>query len=200
MIAILLIYVFNMTIGDIFFCGFARPKLRRKVKQKSYLIKQRNRFAYQQYMECSGYSSAFLLRHFGMEAEGVTIYEQMPYKMKNGYVFPRSIPKVLHRYGIQAQYQIGNIATLKNEIAKGSPVITLIRYQVGKNWLHYLPIVGYDEEYIYAVDSLKDQVNCETSEYYNRRIPVKEFKKLWNTSMFIMPLYRNTYYAVRQTN
>ncbi|MCI5518851.1 MAG: hypothetical protein MR424_03285 [Treponema sp.] len=29
--------------------------------------------------------------------------------------------------------------------------------------------------------------------YYNRTIPLEEFKKLWNTSMLKMPLYKNIF-------
>lgn len=37
-------------------------------------------------------------------------------------------------------------------------------------------------------------VNCQ-KEYYNRRVEIKEFKRLWNTAMLKMPFYRNTFYS-----
>lgn len=33
--------------------------------------------------------------------------------------------------------------------------------------------------------------------YYNRKVPVKTFKLLWNTSMLKMPLYRNLFFVMK---
>ena len=71
----------------------------------------------------------------------------------------------------------------------------MIRVQKDKNWLNYVPVVGYDETYIYLAESLPELVNCE-SEYYNRRVEIKEFKKLWNTAMIRQPFYKNTYMRI----
>ncbi len=118
----------------------------------------------------------------------------MPNKMKNGYVYPKGIQKLLSQYGFQVKYCTGNINTLKNEIVKGNPVIVMIRTYTDKNWLHYVPVVGYDEQYIYIAESLEELVNCDEP-YYNRKVAIGEFEKLWNTSMAKMPFYRNTYIA-----
>ena len=92
----------------------------------------------------------------------------------------------------------GNFAALQNEIARGKPVIVVIRSFVGKSYLHFACITGYDEENIYFADSIKDWVNVEDNgNYYNRTVSVSEFKKLWNTSMLKMPLYRNMFYVMK---
>lgn len=83
-------------------------------------------------------------------------------------------------------------AVLKKEVSKGRPVIVLIRTWKNQNWLHFVPVVGYDEDYIFVAESLKELVDCN-ERYYNRKIAVNEFRKLWNTSMWKMPCYRNTY-------
>ncbi len=66
----------------------------------------------------------------------------------------------------------------KNEVSKGNPVIVMIRIQTDKSWLHYVPVVGYDEQYIFIAESLADFANSN-EQYYNRKISVKEFKELY---------------------
>lgn len=75
----------------------------------------------------------------------------------------------------------------------------MIRIQTDKNYLHFVPVVGYDEQYIFIAESLADFVNSN-EQYYNRKILVKEFKKLWNTSMLKMPFYRNTYITISKNS
>lgn len=139
-----------------------------------------------------------VLRHFGIEAKGEALYEQIPNKMRNGYVYPKGIPKLLERYGIKARYHKGNMNTLKQELIKGNPVIVLIRYQKDKNWLHYVPVVGFDEDAIYLADSLKELVNTPASSGYNRKVPTLEFEKLWQTSLWFMPFYSYTYFSIER--
>lgn len=133
-----------------------------------------------------------------MEEHGDALYEVIPNKMRDGRVHPKGILRLLTQYGFQVKYCAGNLAALKNEVSKGNPVIVMIRAQADKNWLHYVPVVGYDEQYIFIAESLEDFVNSD-EQYYNRKISVKEFKKLWNTSMPKMPFYRNTYMAISKT-
>lgn len=45
---------------------------------------------------------------------------------------------------------------------------------------------------IFIAESWKEFENCE-EKHYNRVLTNEEFKKLWNTGMWKMPLYRNTY-------
>lgn len=80
---------------------------------------------------------------------------------------------------------------------KGNPVIVMIRVQRDKNWLHYVPVVGFDERYIFIAESLEELVNYD-GKLYNRRIKKEDFRKLWDTSMLRQPLYRNTFYVVSQ--
>lgn len=37
--------------------------------------------------QCSAFASAYVLRHFGIDATGIKLYAKMPHKMKNGYVY-----------------------------------------------------------------------------------------------------------------
>lgn len=56
-----------ITIVDLCLIGFARPVIHRKVNQEHFLIQKKNRIDFQEHFECSGYSSAYVLRHFGIQ-------------------------------------------------------------------------------------------------------------------------------------
>ena len=89
----------------------------------------------------------------------------------------------------------GNITALKNEIAKGSPVIVMIRSRIGSSSLHFVCVTGYDEDNFFIAESV-DEFKNVSGKYYNRKISAEDFKKLWNTSMFKMPLYKNIFYEI----
>ena len=109
-----------------------------------------------------------------ISSNGADIYNQMPYKMKDGCVYPKGLPKVLQEYGLCAKYYSGNLKALQNEVCKGTPVIVMIRVRNDKNWLHYVPVVGFDDRYVFVAESLPELVNCNCK-YYNRRIEKKFF-------------------------
>ena len=71
----------------------------------------------------------------------------------------------------------------------------MIRIQKDKNYLHYVPAVGFDENNIFIAESLAELVN-DNNELYNRKIGNKDFLELWNTSMLRQPLYKNTYFVI----
>lgn len=121
----------------------------------------------------------------------------MPNKMRGGYIYPKGIFNFLSKNGFKVKYCRGNLNSLKNEVATGNPVIAMIKIRPDKNWLHYVPVVGYDGQNIFVAESLAELSNCNEP-HYNRRIPAKEFKKLWNTAMPKMPLYANTFFTVER--
>ena len=86
---------------------------------------------------------------------------------------------------------------LKYEIRNGNPVIVMILVQKDKDWLHYVPVVGFDEHYVYLAESLESLINC-IEKKYNRKVENVEFKKLWNTSMIRQTFYKNTYFRIRK--
>lgn len=185
-------WIIITTIIDGILMGRATPKIYSKNRIKCFFIHKDNRIDIQQNLECAAFSSGYILRHFDIAAKGEDLYQMIPNKMKNGYVYPKGIVKLLGQYNINSKYCIGTINSLKQEICKGTPVVVLIKYNQDKNWLHFVPVVGFDENKIYLAESLKEFINCE-NELYNREIEISEFKKLWNTRMLKMPLYANTY-------
>lgn len=176
------------------------PILRKRDYPANYLIPQNNRIDFQQNSECAAFSTAYLLRHFGIEAEGESLYKYFPSKTKAGNVYPKGIREVLRKKGFKTNYYKGNINTLKYEVSKGTPVIVFIKVQKDRNYLHFVPVVGYDQNYIYLAESLKHLVNCDDGlKSYNRKVPINEFKKLWNVKRIHMLPYSNTYITVEAT-
>lgn len=167
-----------IVIGNIVCMGFPFLKLQWKQKKKTFLIEKENYAEKQGKIECSGYSSAFVYRHLGKNVTGEQLYKEMPCKNSEG-AYVKGIVRLARRYGFHARLRTGNITALKNTIAKGIPVIVMVRTKLKASVFHYIPVVGYDEEYFYVMESIAGRRN-EDNLYYNRKIPVKEFRKLWN--------------------
>lgn len=146
-------------------------------------------------VECSGFSSAFVLRHHGMPARGYEVYESVPNKFGKGYVYPKGITGYFRKEGHNAVMRTGSLNSLKERIAAGEPTIVMIRSREGSSALHFVCVTGYDEEYIYLAETVGEFIN-DSGEYHTRRVPVAQFRRLWNTSMLKMPLYRNIFYEV----
>lgn len=174
------------------------PVFRKRKYPANYLIQQNNRIDFQENTECAAFSTAYLLRHFGMEDAGEALYTHFPNKTRAGNVYPKGIRTVLRKKGFKTNYYKGNINTLKYEVSKGTPVIVFIKVQKNRNYLHFVPVVGYDKEYIYLTESLRHLVNCE-DEHYNRKVLISEFKELWDVKRIYMLLYSNTYITVDAT-
>ena len=53
------------------------------------------------------------------------------------------------------------------------------------------------KEYIYTADSMKEHVNSE-NKLFNRRIPISDFKKIWQTSKVYQPLMFNLFFEMKR--
>jgi hypothetical protein len=148
-------------------------------------------------VECAGFSSAFLLRHYGCSARGMEVYKSIPCKFGRGFVYPKGITHYFRSAGHKAVMRTGTLNALKCRISAGEPTIVMIRSREGESALHFVCVTGYDEENIYLAETVGEFIN-ENGEYYNRSIPTVQFKKLWNTSMPKMPLYMNVFYPQLQ--
>ncbi|AWE07639.1 peptidase [Lysinibacillus sp. 2017] len=192
-----ILWIIISTIINAYLMSLPIPVLRKRNYPANYLIQHNNRIDFQNNTECAAFSTAYLLRHFGLEAEGDALYTHFPSKTRAGNVYPKGIRTELRKNGFKTNYYKGNINTLKYEVSKGTPVIVFIKVHKDRNNLHFVPVVGYDEEYIYLSESLGHLVNCDDDhESYNRKVPINEFKKLWNVKRIHMLLYSNTYIAV----
>lgn len=179
--------------------GFREPynKEQDRLYDKEYLITAPNRMDKQKSTECSGFATAYVFRSFGMEAEGNELYGKMPGKLKNGAVLPKNVRKLVQGYGFPVRYVKGSLETLKADLCEGNRVIVLIKTRPDKRWLHYVPIVGYDEEHIFIAESMKTLTNCKEY-HYNRALANRDFLQLWDTRMCYMPFYKNTYLVIGQ--
>ncbi|PYF06240.1 C39 family peptidase [Ureibacillus chungkukjangi] len=176
---------------------FPLPVLRKRDYPANYVIQRSNRIDKQTKRECAAFSTAYVLRHFGLEADGEELYTNFPSKLRSGNVYPKAIRTVLRKNGFKTNYYKGNINTLKYEVSKGNPVIVFIKVHKESKDLHFVPVIGYDKEYIYLSESLSQLVNCNDENIgYNRKVPINEFRKLWNVKNINMPLYSNTYITV----
>jgi len=166
---------------------------------KDFLIKKDNPIGMQTGPECSGFSAAFVLRHFGIDADGFKVYDAMPKAMKDGAVVPKGIIQFFTKEGFHISYYKGNLKNLEEAVSRGTPVIILIRTDLKNNWLHYVPVVGYDQENFYIADSFKDTVNAN-ARYYNRVVSKDLLKKLWKTNRFYMPFFTNIFMIVEKNS
>ena len=130
--------------------------------------------------ECAACSSAYLLRFYGEDVDGVSLYHQptFPCKYEEG-AFPKCF-KVLFEeqyHTFTTEYFTGTTDDLKNAVSKGIPVITLV--YTGKS-LHYVPVVGYDESHFFIQDSVEKYRNAADSNAYNESIDIDTFDKMWD--------------------
>lgn len=160
---------------------------------KQYMVTADNYFDYQSRYECSGYSVAYVLRSMGKEADGLTIYQNNPYKSKDGTVSPDKLLKFLEESGYKVKLCSGTIMQMKHEVSKGLPIIAFVKTSPQEKYYHYLPIVGYDEENIYAADSLRAYVNAD-EQHYNRILTESDFEAMLETGIF----KKNTYIVLEE--
>lgn len=184
---------------SMFFLAGCKEKEEPKEIPASFMIDAPNRFDYQPGYECSAFASAYVLRHYGEEADGLTLFKDFPGKIASGGVAPDGIVTFFESQGYEAEYICnGTVEELKAELAKGAPVIVFIHVSEpysNPHYTHYVPIVGYDEEYFYFAESLDYKANCkeESDISYNRRTEITKFEKLWNN---IDGFWDNPYFRI----
>jgi hypothetical protein len=161
---------------------------------KTYFIESENTIDIQKNFECAAFSSAYLLRHFNIEADGNELYRKFPRKLFNGNVAPKGVITFFEKQNYKASFHKGDIVTLKKRISKGIPVIVFTKVFPQKKYLHFVPVIGYDDEYLYFAESLKYLINCNEKNY-NRKTRIAEFDTVWKTWI---PLYKNTYILIHK--
>lgn len=143
-----------------------------------------NRIDYQTDGKCAAYAAAYLLRHFGEDADGEALFPEL--KRPLGFVSANSIADVFAQHGYQAKAYHGSIDTLKQRLSEGNPIIVFIRIPGDT---HYAVVVGYDEQHIYLADSLAENANASDARY-NRVLKAEDFEAVWKTGT---PLPDNIY-------
>lgn len=149
---------------------------------ESYMVKKENTHETQQGLECSGYATAYLLRHYGQDVNGHDIYNEIKNKNFDGTVPPDSIVNYLKSRGYKASLvECNSVKDLKEEVSKGHPVIAFGMVSLTNHYLHYNCVIGYDKENVYISESLPECINVQ-NEKYNRKISLKDYEKIWATN------------------
>ena len=138
-----------------------------------------NRIDYQTDGKCAAYAAAYLLRHFGENADGEKLFPEL--KRQFGFVSANSIVNVFEEHGYRAKARNGSIDTLKQRLTEGNPIIVFIRIPGDT---HYAVVVGYDEQYIYLADSLAENANASDAQY-NRVLTTEDFEAVWKTGTLL---------------
>ena len=140
---------------------------------------EENRIDYQTDGKCAAYAAAYLLRHFGEDADGEALFPEL--KRSFGFTSANSIMDVFKRHGYRAKACNGSIDTLKQRLAEGYPIIVFIRIPGDT---HYAVVVGYDGQYIYLADSLAENANTLDARY-NRVLTMEAFMDIWDTGTLL---------------
>ena len=150
-----------------------------------------SRIDYQTDGKCAAYAVAYLLRHLGEKAEGEEVFPEL--KRPFGFASANSITDVFKQRGYQARACHGSTDTLKRRLTEGYPIIVFIRIPGDT---HYAVVVGYDEQYIYLVDSLAENANASDTRY-NRVMTTEDFEAVWENGTLLPD---NIYIVVKAAN
>ncbi len=165
---------------------------RENLPEQIYVYSEDNYYAYQSGSDCSGYATAYILRNQGIKVEGPELYKE--FDKFFGYVAVHNIVDKLKDYGIKAHAYHGNIENLKCRLNQGKPVVALVTISIDRpNGLHYIAVVGYDEEYIYIADSTRQNSNIHDKNQYNRKLTYEQFEDIWSTDIYPV---KNVYVTV----
>lgn len=138
---------------------------------------------------CAAYAAAYLMRHFGEDADGEALVPEL--RRFFGFVPASGVEEIFNRRGYQAKACHGSIDTLKWRLTSGNPVIVFVRIPGDT---HYAVVVGYDDRFIYLADSLTE--NAEGADAgYNRVLSVSGFEEIWQTGPLLPD---NIYITVKQ--
>lgn len=128
--------------------------------------------------DCSAYAAAFVMRHLGNQITGLELYGDI--RRIFGFVPVHHVVSLFQNYGYHVKAYHGDIDTMKKRLTNGVPVIAFVSIPGDT---HYTVIVGYDEDFIYLVDSIPDYSDAEGG-WYNRRLGTNEFEEIWKTDMY----------------
>ena len=143
--------------------------------------------------QCAAFSAAYVMRAFGTDSKGEHIYREMPGKLPGGLVTPAGVLSYFRRNGRKAVYLRGSLDRVKAHLAAGDSVILFVRVFPDRRYLHFVPVIGYDEEKIYLAESLDFLVNVNDNPYYNRTVPGEMLARLWKLPV---PFPAKTYVVI----
>lgn len=161
----------------------------------SFIITTENSFETQVVNECSAFSSAYVLRHFGENETGLALYEKFGYKLPfSGYVLPKGILDYFEDSAYEVNMYTGTFETLKTQLTAGTPIIVLVGDRL--NWQHYMTVVGYDDDLkeVYFFDSLREGDENEDAPG-NRTLSTDYFLSMWDNGL---PIFNQLYFTIEK--
>lgn len=161
----------------------------------SFTITQENSFETQVVNECSAFSSAYVLRHFGENKTGLALYDEFNYKLPfSGYVLPKGILDYFKDTPYQVKMYTGTFETLKTQLTKRTPIIVLVGDHL--NWQHYMTVVGYNDtlQEVYFFDSLRETDENESLPG-NRTLSTDYFLSMWDNGL---PIFNHLYFVIEK--
>lgn len=162
---------------------------------ESFIITTNNSFETQLVNECSAFSSAYVLRHFGENETGLHLYEQFNYKLPfSGYVLPKGILDYFEDSLYKINMYTGTLETLKTNLTEGTPIIVLVGK--GLDWQHYMTVVGYNDnlDELYFFDSLRKSDENGNSPG-NRTLSGDYFLSMWDNDL---PIFNHLYFTLEE--
>ncbi len=146
--------------------------------------------------QCAAFSTAFVLRNFGLNETGSEVYGKIRYKIPiSGYVLPKGILSYIKSHGYSPTIYKGNLDSLKTRLVEGNtPIIVLVGN--GLFWQHYMTMLGYDNEKheLYFFDS--GRAEDENSDSPGNRTMAEEyFLKWWANGL---PIFNHVYIAIEK--
>lgn len=188
-----LILLTLVTVGIYFITPFPTTDTIKINYPNSFSITAENSFETQVVNECSAFSSAYVLRHFGENKTGLALYAEFNYKLPfSGYVLPKGILEYFEKSSYQIHMYTGTFETLKTQLTKGVPIIVLVGASL--QWQHYMTLVGYDDTLneVYFFDSLKDDDENENAPG-NRTLSADYFLDMWDNEL---PIFNHLYFTI----
>ena len=161
----------------------------------SFIITTENHFETQVINECSAFSSAYVMRHFGETKKGLELYEEFDYKLPfSGYVLPKGILDYFKDSSYDVTMYHGTFETLKTRLTEGTPIIVLVGD--GLKWQHYMTVVGYDDSLheVYFFDSLREGDENQEAPG-NRTLSTDYFLSMWDNGV---PIFHHVYFTTQK--
>jgi hypothetical protein len=174
---------------------FQKPIIKPFLNSNPLTLNPLNHFR-QSLNNCGSYSVAGVLNVFDKQLiDPEEVASQISFKIKDRLTFPIGLENYLKKQNMKVETnnaiglnEIQKIEYLKYQLSQGKAGILLVKIPKS-DWyyLHYITILGYDENNFFVYDSLvardgdsKFTVDQNGSQPGNKSIPAKELIKMWD--------------------
>jgi hypothetical protein len=192
---VLVILILGLIYFPIVISPFQKPIIKPFLNSNPLTLNPLNHFR-QSLNNCGSYSVAGVLNMFNKQlTDPEEVASQISFKIKDRLTFPTGLENYLKGKNMNAEVnnaiglnEMQKIEYLKSQLSQGKAGILLVKIPKS-DWyyLHYITILGYDEDNFFVYDSLaprdgdsKYTVDLNSSQPGNKSIPAKELIKMWD--------------------